>query len=248
MSLPNLLIILIVSSDYENVHTNSQIIGLLPIILALLSHPYVAVRHMACRCLAALAVIESQALQSDPANPTFADVPVMSAVVLQVVPSLSIVDNDRKRQGAVEAIALLLEKMQLHLVPYILFLVVPLLGKLSRSTSGIAELITFNSILIPLHFPGRMSDQEQNTRVLATHTFANLIQMMPLDGGVPNTPHLSPDLMAMKDEHRSFLDQLFNPSTISDYRIPIKICADLRSYQQVNHYQLRLSGLGSVVS
>lgn len=79
-----------------------------------------------------------------------------------------------------------------------------------------------------------MSDQEPNTRVLATQTFANLIQMMPLDGGIPNPTQLSPELTAMKEQHKGFLEQLFNPSSIADYKIPIKICAELRSYQQVS--------------
>uniref|UniRef100_A0A0A9X8J8 TATA-binding protein-associated factor 172 n=1 Tax=Lygus hesperus TaxID=30085 RepID=A0A0A9X8J8_LYGHE len=206
--LVGLLQVLEVTCPSLHVSLLPQIFELLPLIITLLSHAYLVVRHMACRCLAALALIESNCLRSNETKdlPCLSSAPVMSAVVLQVVPMLSIADNDAKRQGATEAIALLLEKMQLSLVPYILFLVVPLLG--------------------------RMSDQEQHTRVLATQTFANLIQMMPLDGGIPNPTQLSPQLMRMKEQHRNFLEQLFNPSTISDYKIPINICAELRSYQQ----------------
>lgn len=80
---------------------------------------------MACRCLASLALIEAKS----PGLPYLTSAPVMSAVVLRVVPMMSIADDDIKRQGATEAIALLLDKMQLCLVPYILFLVVPLLGE-----------------------------------------------------------------------------------------------------------------------
>jgi TATA-binding protein-associated factor len=54
---------------------------------------------------------------------------VMTLVVERLVPLLSAPDSITKRQGAVECIALILEKMQINIVPYILFLVIPLMGK-----------------------------------------------------------------------------------------------------------------------
>lgn len=161
-------------------------------LIQLLSHKYSGVRHMASRCLAALTCI-------DPSQ-------VMELIINLVIPLLSAVNDDTKRRGAIEAITVIIEKLQLSIVPYIFFLVVPLLG--------------------------RMSDQDESIRTLATHTFADLIQAMPLDGGVPNPPKLSPRMAALKDEQRQFLEQLFNPSFIPDYTLPIPIKAELRSYQQ----------------
>jgi TATA-binding protein-associated factor len=79
-----------------------------------------------------------------------------------------------------------------------------------------------------------MSDQDSSVRVLATHSFANLIQLMPLDGSNDrNSAHLTPKLADLKETQRHFLEQLFNPTSIPDYKLPIPIRAEIRSYQQV---------------
>lgn len=80
---------------------------------------------------------------------------------------------------------------------------------------------------------GCMSDQNQPVRLMATHCFATLIQLMPLDGGIPNPPNLTPELAEQKARERKFLEQLLNPKSIEDYKIPVPIKAELRSYQQV---------------
>ena len=87
----------------------------LPRLCLLLTHPYRAVRHMAARCLGTLACLSS--------------VPVMTHVVDKVLPLLGAVDSDIRRQGAVEALASISEKLQFSIVPYIVLLVVPLLGE-----------------------------------------------------------------------------------------------------------------------
>jgi TATA-binding protein-associated factor len=53
----------------------------------------------------------------------------MTHVVDKVLPLLGAVDSDIQRQGAVEALASISEKLQFSIVPYIVFLMVPLLGK-----------------------------------------------------------------------------------------------------------------------
>lgn len=116
----------------------------------LLSHPYRAVRHLTSRCLAAFARLDS--------------VPVMELVVGEVLPKLGCVDSDIDRQGAVEAVACIIEALQFDIIPYVVLLVVPLLG--------------------------RMSDQNMCVRLMGTHSFATLVQLMPLDGGVPEPPAL----------------------------------------------------------
>lgn len=169
-----------------------QIFQCLNHLVCLLSHPFSAIRHMASRCLAQLASIEPNI--------------VMDVVIEHVIPMLSAVNDDTKRRGSIEAVTVIIEKLQLAVVPYVFFLIVPLLG--------------------------RMSDQNETIRTLATHTFADLIQVMPLESGIPNPPKLSPKLLVLKTEQRLFVEQLFNPSTIPDYKVPVPISAELRSYQQ----------------
>jgi len=91
-----------------------------------------------------------------------------------------------------------------------------------------------------VYITGRMSDQNQPVRLMATHCFATLIQLMPLDGGVPDPPNLTPELAKQKARERRFLEQLFNPKSIENYKVPIPIQAELRSYQQVGHFCHRL--------
>lgn len=81
-----------------------------------------------------------------------------------------------------------------------------------------------------------MSDQNQPVRLMATHCFATLIQLMPLDGGVPEPPNLTPELAKQKARERKFLEQLFNPKSIENYKVPVPIQAELRSYQQVGRF------------
>ncbi|XP_018561856.1 TATA-binding protein-associated factor 172 isoform X1 [Anoplophora glabripennis] len=159
----------------------------------LLSHPYRAVRHLAARCLAAFAKLDS--------------VKVMELIVSIVLPKLGATDCDIDRQGAVEAVACIVEALQFDIIPYVVLLVVPLLG--------------------------RMSDQNMCVRLMGTYSFATLVQLMPLDGGVPEPPTLQgSSLNERRIKEREFLQQLLTPSTIPDYVVPVPIAAQLRSYQQ----------------
>ena len=92
-----------------------QVLPVLPPLLACLCHPYRAVRHLASRCLAILATLDS--------------VTVMTAVVSKILPSLGATDSVTRRQGAAEAIACITDRLQFDVVPYIVLLIVPLLGK-----------------------------------------------------------------------------------------------------------------------
>lgn len=98
-------------------HLLYQVKTLLPHICLLITHPYSAVRHLASRCLAALSKIDSSLVMKD--------------VINKVLLYLGASDCDSKREGAIEAIACILEKMQFEIIPYIVFLIVPLLGKFS---------------------------------------------------------------------------------------------------------------------
>ncbi|CAH0564280.1 unnamed protein product [Brassicogethes aeneus] len=159
----------------------------------LLSHPYSAVRHLTARCLASFSKLDS--------------VKVMEFVVTQVLPKLGATDSEIDRQGAVEAIACIVDALQFDIIPFVVLLVVPLLG--------------------------RMSDQNKSVRLMSTHSFATLVQLMPLDGGVPEPPALQGSaLNARRDKEREFLQQLLSPAAIPDYGVPVPIAAELRTYQQ----------------
>ncbi|XP_074027518.1 histone acetyltransferase 1 isoform X2 [Leptinotarsa decemlineata] len=178
----------------------------------LLSHPYRAVRHLASRCLATFAKLDS--------------VKVIELVVSTVLPKLGATDCEIDRymtvnvivvsifsvttsfrQGAVEAIACIVDELKFDIIPYVVLLVVPLLG--------------------------RMSDQNMCVRLMGTHSFATLVQLMPLEGGFSEPPALKESSLFMKrDKEREFLQQLLSPTCIPDYEIPIQIDAELRSYQQ----------------
>lgn len=77
-----------------------------------------------------------------------------------------------------------------------------------------------------------MSDPDQSVRLISTHCFATLIQLMPLDGNVNELSLLSPELQKRKIQDRKFLEYLLTPKKIPDYKVPIEINAELRGYQQ----------------
>ncbi|XP_045535589.1 TATA-binding protein-associated factor 172 [Papilio machaon] len=160
---------------------------------------YTALRHMAARALAALAARDPHA--------------VMHELVHELIAALDDVRNDRVRCGAAETLARLVDALQLNVVPYIVLLVVPILG--------------------------RMSDHCEAVRTMSTRCFATLIQLMPLDGAVPEPAGLSAEMRARRQRDKDFLEQLFNPKSIKDYKIPVPVSAELRSYQQAGVNWLR---------
>lgn len=83
-------------------------------------------------------------------------------------PSGIVIPNevDSVRQGAAEALTCIVESLGVHVVPYAVLFMVPLLG--------------------------RMSDQNQSVRLVCSATFATLVQLLPLDPGAIADP---PDLV-----------------------------------------------------
>lgn len=131
----------------------------------------------------------------------------------------------------------IIKALDIRALPYVLFLIVPVLG--------------------------RMSDPDEPTRLLSTSTFASLVKMVPLEvsrrvqgftmlvmvlvamlpcptvghadipqAGIPDPPGFSAELLAKRDEERKFLMQLLDGSKAEQYQIPIPIKADLRQYQR----------------
>lgn len=176
---------------HQNLH--KSLFDVLPMICLLLQHPLKAIRHMAARCLATLASISSQR--------------VMVLVINELIPLLSQIENSINREGAIEAITSIVNKLQFKIVPYVVLLIVPILG--------------------------RMSDQNQAVRLISTNCFATLIQLMPLDGISSDIKdELTDDLKERKMKDKEFLEYLFRPKSIPDFKVPVAINAELRSYQQ----------------
>ncbi|CAG8825212.1 24768_t:CDS:2, partial [Dentiscutata erythropus] len=112
------------------------------------------------------------------------------------------------------------QTMDAKILPYVIFLIVPILG--------------------------RMSDVNEHVRLVSTNCFAMLIKLVPLEAGIPNPPGLSPELLRHRDDERKFLSQLLDSKKLDPFEIPVTIKAELRKYQQegvnwlafLNKYQL----------
>lgn len=162
-----------------------------PLIVALQSS-FVVVRNAAARTLAVLCAVATEE--------------GMKRVVDDVVPLVGDATRVSARQGAVEAIHHIIKELDIKALPYVLFLIVPILG--------------------------RMSDSDESTRLLATATFASLVKMVPLEAGIPDPPGFSAEMLAKRDDERRFLAQLLDGSRAESYELPISIKADLRQYQK----------------
>jgi len=168
-----------------------QLQHLIPYLLRLTCHHLTAVRYMAAKTLAVTAKLLT--------------VEVMTTVVEHLVPCLEDTSMVCVRQGVIETINTLSEQLEINIVPYIVLLVINVLGA--------------------------MSDSDSQVRLLATNTFATLVRLMPLDGGVPEPPNLSDQLKMKKEKEKQFLSQLLNSKNAESYTISVPVAADLRSYQ-----------------
>nr|XP_054762418.1 TATA-binding protein-associated factor 172-like [Lytechinus pictus] len=166
--------------------------GLLPHFITCLEHPYTSVRHMSSRCLGMMCKVITMA--------------TMNRLLMEVVPMLGAQEDEVKREGAVESLACVIDQLGMDIVPYIVLLVVPLLG--------------------------RMSDQVDSIRLTATQCFATLIRLMPLEAGIPDPPAMTDALVEQKNRERRFLEQLLDSSKLDNYKVPVPIKAELRKYQQ----------------
>jgi TATA-binding protein-associated factor len=77
----------------------------------------------------------------------------MTHIVDKVLPLLGAVDSDIQRQGAVEALASVAEKLQFSIVPYIVLLVVPLLGNYTSQDTIISFHNVFSALVFNFYYP-----------------------------------------------------------------------------------------------
>ncbi|KAM9476591.1 TATA-binding protein-associated factor 172 isoform 2-T2 [Clarias gariepinus] len=190
--LVNSLQVLEVSTGAMAQELISLLLEQLPLLCACLQHPYTSVRHMAARCFGVFSKI--------------ATMETMECFLEQVLPWLGAIDDSTKQEGAIEAMACVMEQLDVDIIPYIVLLVVPVLG--------------------------RMSDPSDSVRFMATQCFATLIRLLPLEAGIPNPPTMSDELIRQKARERHFLEQLLDSRKLENYTIPVPIKAELRKYQQ----------------
>ncbi|KAK6487599.1 TATA-binding protein-associated factor 172-like [Huso huso] len=190
--LVNSLQVLEITAGSMSSELHPLLLQYLPDLCTCLQHPFTAVRHMAARCVGVLSKI--------------ATMETMNVFLERVLPWLGAINDNTKQEGAIEAMACVMEQLDVNIVPYIVLLVVPVLG--------------------------RMSDQTDSVRFMATQCFATLIRLMPLEAGIPNPPNMSEDLIRQKAKERHFLEQLLDGRKLENYKIPVPIKAELRKYQQ----------------
>ena len=165
---------------------------LLPLVANALQCKLSVLRYAAAKCFATICSVMT--------------VQGVTMLVEKVIPAISNPVNVHCRQGAIECIYHLIHVMEDGILPYVIFLIVPVLG--------------------------RMSDSDNDIRLIATTTFATLVKLVPLEAGIPDPPGLSEDLLKGRDRERKFIAQMLDVKKVEPFKIPVAIKAELRSYQQ----------------
>lgn len=169
-----------------------RVAAAVPKMVAGLRNPLSVIRYSASRCFATACAVRPAA--------------VFPHLIEEVVPMLNNAAQFRERQGAIEAVYHVASTMGADILPYIVFLVVPVLG--------------------------RMNDTDADVRLIASTTFASIIKLVPLEAGIPDPPDMPEMLLEGRDRERDFIRQMMDPSIITNFELPITIKAMLRKYQQ----------------
>ncbi|TKA46339.1 hypothetical protein B0A49_13996, partial [Cryomyces minteri] len=168
------------------------VLNLLPLIAKALQSRLSVLRYAAAKCFATIcSVTTAQG---------------MTMLVEKVLPPITNAHDVRCRQGATECIYHLIHVMEDAILPYVIFLITPVLG--------------------------RMSDANSDVRLIATTTFATLVKLVPLEAGIPDPPGLPEELLKGRDRERKFVAQMLDVKKVEPFEIPVAIKAELRSYQQ----------------
>lgn len=168
------------------------VIGLMPIVAKALQCRLSVIRYAAAKCFATICSVIT--------------VEGMTMLVEKVLPTINNALDVHHRQGAIECIYHLIHVMEDGILPYVIFLVVPVLG--------------------------RMSDSDNDVRLLATTSFATLVKLVPLEAGIPDPPGFSEELLKGRDRERKFMSQMLDVRKVEPFEIPVAIKAELRPYQQ----------------
>ncbi|KAK6523287.1 TATA-binding protein-associated factor mot1 [Orbilia ellipsospora] len=175
-------------------HTDlhSHIVSLFPYIIKALRSRFSVLRYAAAKCFATICSIIT--------------IEGMKTMVTDILPSISNGLEVRTRQGVIELIYHLISAMETNILPFVIFLIVPVLG--------------------------RMSDSDNDIRRLATTAFATLIKLVPLEAGIPDPPGFPEELLKGRDKERKFIAQMLDVHKVEPFHLPVAIQAELRSYQQ----------------
>lgn len=168
------------------------VIELLPIVVKALQCELSVIRYAAAKCFATACSVMN--------------VDGMTMLVEKVLPSINNALDIHHRQGVVECIYHLIHVMEDGILPYVIFLVVPVLG--------------------------RMSDSDNDVRLLATTSFATLVKLVPLEAGIPDPPGFSEEMLKGRDRERKFMAQMLDVRKVEEFKVPVAIKAELRPYQQ----------------
>ena len=179
---------------FVHINLKDKFKELLPHLARCLECKYCQIRHLASRCLAVYA------------NNNLFFNETMDLILTKVLDLLDSVECPIKRLGAIETFHYLIDRLGIKIVPFIVLIVVPMLG--------------------------RMSDQNSFVRLLATQCFAQLVRLMPLDNSKENDKLIDAKFLAKKRAQIEFLEQLLNPKKLTEYKLPIATNVELRSYQQ----------------
>lgn len=171
---------------------HAEFLPIFDLILKILKLKFSVLRYSAAKCFA-----------------TICSVMPIEGITFLVEHILPVVPNALDlyiRQGAIECIYHLTATMGSDILPYVVFLIVPVLG--------------------------RMSDADKDIRLIATTTFASIIKLVPLESGIPDPPGMSAKLLEGRDREREFISQMLDVSKVQNFPLPVAIKASLRSYQQ----------------
>lgn len=174
-----------------DVSLHESVIEWLPLLMRALRSRLSVFRYAAAKCFATICSV--------------IQVPGMTNLIKNVIPFIGSIDL-YTRQGAIELIYHLIHVMEDNILPYVIFLVVPVLG--------------------------RMSDSDNDVRLIATTTFATLVKLVPLEAGIPDPPGLPETLLEGRDRERKFISQMLDVRKVEPFEVPVTIKAELRSYQQ----------------
>jgi len=128
----------------------------------------------------------------------------------KIMPMLETPSDTLARCGSIEAVAFIIEHLQLSLVPQI------------------------NMFII--HVLRRMSDQNDQVRLMAAHCFAKLLSLMPLNlenkSDAADASVEEDKVESIKQCDQRFIEQLLDPKKLDNFHVPFEMGAELRSYQQ----------------
>lgn len=184
--------VLEIVSKYIDSTLYPLLLDLMPMIRDCLTCNLSIVRNLASACLASIA--------------KYVQVPAMIRIIELVLPLSTHATLDYDRQGCVETAYYIVYQLQESVLPYLIFLMAPLLS--------------------------RMSDSDEDVRFLSTNAFAQLVKLAPLEAGTPNPDGFTEELIQRKNSERKFIGQLIGSEKVQEFNLPVAINAELRSYQK----------------